>query len=106
MISVVVFVTLLVAVTVALVRSAQWRRRLPTIGGVALALGLLVFVFFVFAPKDYLVRWPSLSSWLHPYQLVWYSGILCIFAVGTFLGSAARWVFRPSRSDGTKVDTK
>ena len=94
MVSIVVFVTILLAVAVASIRSTHWRRRLPIVGVTALALGIMVFAFFVFAPKDYLVRWPSLSSWFHPFQLVWYSGLLCLFGGGILLGSAARRVFR------------
>ena len=98
MVSLVVLVTVLFAVAVALIRSARWRRRLPIIGASALALGLLLLAFFLFGPKDYLVRWPSLSSWLHPFQLVWYSAILCLFGGGILLGSAARRVFGPHRN--------
>lgn len=94
MTSIVVFVTVLIGIAVASVRSRRWRRRLPIVGGSALALGILVFVFFLFGPKDYLVRWPSLSTWLHPFQLIWYSGALLLFGVGTVLGSA---VFRARR---------
>ncbi len=93
MVSLVILVTVLFTVAVALICSARWRRRLPMIGASALALGVLIFAFFLFGPKDYLVRWPSLSSWLHPFQLVWYSAILCLFGGAILLGLAARRIF-------------
>lgn len=104
MTSILVLATLLLVAAVVLLRSPAWSRRLPLVGAAALVLGILVFVFFAFAPKDYLVRWPSLSAWLHPFQLVWYSGALLLFGVGTLVGSAVKAIFRRRRDHTARAD--
>ena len=74
----------------------RFLRPLLVLGAAALLLGVAGFAFISVGPKDYLVRFPALSSILHPYVIALLGGLAVIFGLGLLLGLLARVVLRSS----------
>ena len=87
------FLIVLIAIPASLA-AERFRRPILALGVAALVLGVAGFAFISVGPKDYLVRFPALSSILHPWAIGLCGGLAVILGLGLLLGLMARVVLR------------